>query len=406
MKILLSCFDIRPYKGSEASVGWNFSLSLAKKYEVFVLANLFCKKDIDKYIEANDISDNLHFYYLETDFNWSVIKFWPPLLYHYINKWEKKAFDLAERLNEKYDFDVIHKLTLTGFRSPGYLYEIEKPFVWGPIGGFQISPWCLLPSLGLKYMLFYGIRNLLNYKDILLNNNVRRCVRKANVIISATQDGQKSIKKYWHKSSVLIPEVGFVPGFKRHVSDKGIFKIGWSSVFYPRKALNLLIEAVAASKHKDDIEINVVGGGNLKLEKEWKRKAETLGVNCIWHGLKTRNESISIISACHLFCITSVADMTSTVLLEALSASLPVIVPDEFGFSNIVTDSCGIKIKVKTKKQFIYDYSEAIDKLFEDRNLLSSLSNGAYIRAKEFTWDKKVQELEKIYWDLIENRLP
>lgn len=96
--------------------------------------------------------------------------------------------------------------------------------------------------------------------------------------------------------------------------------------------------------------------------------------------------------------------MTSTVLLEALSASIPVIVPDEFGFSNVVTDSCGIKIKVKTKKQFINNYSEAIDKLFEDRNLLNSLANGAYLRATEFAWDKKVQELERIYLGLIENR--
>ena len=52
MKILLSCYDVRPYRGSEASVGWNFSLSLAKKHEVVVIANLFCKEDIDKYFEV------------------------------------------------------------------------------------------------------------------------------------------------------------------------------------------------------------------------------------------------------------------------------------------------------------------------------------------------------------------
>lgn len=404
MKILLSCFDINPYKGSEASVGWNFSLSLSKRHEVFIIANESCREDVDKYISVNGENPNLHFYYLDSDFNWNIIKLWPPLLYHYINKWEKKVFGLAQQLNKKYDFDIIHKLTLTGFRSPGYLYEISKPFVWGPIGGFQISPWCLLPSLGLKNMLFYGIRNLLNYKDILFNKNVRRCVSKADVIISATQDGQKRIKKYWHKTSVLMPEVGFVPGYKRHASDEGMFKIAWSSVFYPRKALNFLIEAVAASRHKNAIEINIVGGGNLELEKRWKHQADSLGVNCVWHGLKKRNESIDIISSCHLFSITSVADMTSTVLLEALSASIPVIVPDEFGFSNVVTDSCGIKIKVKTKKQFINNYSEAIDKLFEDRDLLNSLANGAYLRATEFAWDKKVQELERIYLGLIENR--
>lgn len=404
MKILLSCYDVRPYRGSEASVGWNFSLSLAKKHEVVVIANLFCKEDIDKYFEVNNVIPNLHFYYLNLDFNWSAIKLWPPLLYHYINKWEKKALILAEQLNREYDFDIIHKVTLTGFRSPGYLYKLDKPFVWGPIGGFQISPWCLLPSLGLKSMFFYGIRNVLNYKDILFNRDVRRCIRKANVIISATQDGQKRIRKYWHKESVLMPEVGLVSGPRRHVDDGGVFKIGWSSVFYPRKALNFLIEAVFASKYKDCIEINVVGGGNLKLENSWKRKAENLGVNCVWHGLKKRSESIEIIGKCHLFSITSVADMTSTVLLEALSVGLPVIVPDEFGFSNVVTDDCGFRIKVKTKEQFIYDYAKAIDKLFEDRTLLESMSSHAYARSNDFSWDKKVQQLEQIYLGIIQEQ--
>ncbi len=307
-------------------------------------------------------------------------------------------------MNREYGFDIIHKVTLTGFRSPGYLYKLDKPFVWGPIGGFQISPWCLLPSLGLKSMFFYGIRNVLNYKDILFNRDVRRCIRKANVIISATQDGQKRIRKYWHKESVLMPEVGLVSGPRRHVDDSGVFKIGWSSVFYPRKALNFLIEAVFASKYKDCIEINVVGGGNLKLENSWKRKAENLGVNCVWHGLKKRSESIEIIGKCHLFSITSVADMTSTVLLEALSVGLPVIVPDEFGFSNVVTDDCGFRIKVKTKEQFIYDYAKAIDKLFEDRTLLESMSSHAYARANDFSWDKKVQQLEQIYLGIIQEQ--
>lgn len=96
--------------------------------------------------------------------------------------------------------------------------------------------------------------------------------------------------------------------------------------------------------------------------------------------------------------------MTSTVLLEALSVGLPVIVPDEFGFSDVVTDDCGFRIKVKTKEQFIYDYARAIDKLFEDRTLLESMSSHAYTRANDFSWDKKVQQLEQIYLGIIQEQ--
>ena len=44
---------------------------------------------------------------------------------------------------------------MVGYREPGYLWKIEKPFVWGPIGGLENSPWRFLPSLGIKGFMFY-----------------------------------------------------------------------------------------------------------------------------------------------------------------------------------------------------------------------------------------------------------
>ena len=41
--------------------------------------------------------------------------------------------------------------------------KINKPFVWGPIGGLENSPWRFLPSLGLKgFIFFYFGRNIIN----------------------------------------------------------------------------------------------------------------------------------------------------------------------------------------------------------------------------------------------------
>jgi glycosyltransferase involved in cell wall biosynthesis len=85
------------------------------------------------------------------------------------------------------------------------------------------------------------------------------------------------------------------------------------------------------------------------------------------------------------------------VLLEALSFGVPVICLDHCGFSAVVTDACGIKIPVIKPSQFITDLARAIIRLYKDEALRRALSEGAVLRAKEFTWKEKIDVLLKIY---------
>ena len=75
--------------------------------------------------------------------------------------------------------------------------------------------------------------------------------------------------------------------------------------------------------------------------------AESMSVkNIVWHGWVERSKALEIMNSAHVFVITSMSDLTSTVILEALSYGLPVIAMDHCGFSNVLNDKCGIKIKI------------------------------------------------------------
>jgi glycosyltransferase involved in cell wall biosynthesis len=102
-------------------------------------------------------------------------------------------------------------------------------------------------------------------------------------------------------------------------------------------------------------------------------------------------------SESHLCLVTSMKDLTSTVLLEALSQGVPVICPDHCGFANVVTDACGIKVAVQTPRQFTSDLADAVARLEKDEAERRRLAQGALRRIADFSWEKKEQVVTSIY---------
>lgn len=403
MKILVNCYACSPYKGSEPGMGWNFVKWISKYHELHILTESKFKKDIDRYFAAHpDERNNKHFYFIKKNRHKTLRKIWPPSYYWFYNQWQKKALKLAKELDAKYNFDLIHQLNMVGYREPGYLYKIDKPFVWGPMGGFNITPWKLLPSMGLKGMVFYGMRNIINSWQMKHSARVEEAVNNSDFIITATEDDYIALLKLWNKDNTVIPEVGFQASSENHPNVRvGKLKLCWSGLHIPRKSLNLLLEAMALLDNPDNVELHVIGEG--ECTEKWKHLSEKLGLNnIIWHGWVEKTEALDIMSKCDVFMITSLSDATSTVLLEALSMGMPVVATNHLGFANVVTDDCGIKIDLKNHKQVVRDFASAIEKIEVDEHYRRQLSHGALERAKDFSWESKMNMINKIYESVIE----
>ncbi|MEI3461827.1 MAG: glycosyltransferase [Bacteroides eggerthii] len=400
MKILINCYACSPYKGSEPGMGWNFIKSLCRLHELHIITESKFQQDLNQYFEEHpEEKPFYHFYFIEKERHKKLRKIWPPSYYWFYKAWQKKALILAKTLDQKENFDVIHQLNMVGYREPGYFYKLNKPLVWGPIGGMCISPWCLLPSTGIYGTLYYGFRNLINIYQMHFKTRVRSFAKSSSAIISATQDNHDRILKRWGKESIIIPEVGMLEDKqKKQISPRSnnILKIAWSGQHTPGKALNLLLEAISISNLKDNIELHVIGQGKYTLR--WKRLAKRYHLNnIIWHGWVKREEAISIMKECNLFCITSIADLTSTVLLEALSYGLPVIALNHCGFSNVITIDCGIKIDIHSKKQVVNDFAQAIKTIYNNEEWRIQMSQNALKRASDFTWEEKATQIDNIY---------
>lgn len=399
MKILINSYACSPYKGSEPGMGWNFVKNLSKLHELHIITESKFQKDLDKYfIENPNEKKYYNFYFIKRKRHNILRKIYPPSYYWFYKKWQKKVFTFSQELDKTCHFDIIHQLNMIGYREPGYLYKLGKPFVWGPISGFNITPWSLLSSMGIYGYIFYFCRNMINLYQMHYNKRIKTAISSSNALISATKDDHDKILKLWGKNSIIIPEVGFTPSNKSITPCRrnGKLKICWSGLHIPRKSLNLLLEAINLCKNKANIELHIIGDGECNAK--WKKMANKLQINnAIWYGWVDRVKAINIMQSSHLFAITSLSDATSTVLLEALSLGLPVVTLNHLGFANVVTEKCGIKIDLNSKKQLINDLSNAIDNLYENEELRLNLAEGAISRSKEFSWENKAEIINNIY---------
>lgn len=400
MKVLVNCYACSPYKGSEPGMGWNFVRCLSQYHELHVITESKFQLDLERYLSGHpEYRNNLTFYYIKRERHQLLRKIWPPSYYWYYRDWQRKAFSLARELHKCQHFNLVHQLNMIGYREPGYLYKMDIPFIWGPIGGFNITPWQLLSSMGVYGSLFYACRNLINLCQMYFSMRVRQAVKRSRCLIAATAGDDRVIYKLYRRSSILISEVG-VDTIKRGIDciieRNGKMKLCWSGLHIPRKALNLLLEAVALCKYRDQIELHILGNGGCT--EKWKRLAKRLNINnTYWYGWLDKEAAMQILRSAHIFAITSLSDATSTVLLEALSCGLPVIALDHLGFSDVVTDTCGVKIKVGSKKQIIRDFAYAIDLLYENESFREALSIGALERAQHYTWEEKAKKINHLY---------
>ena len=80
------------------------------------------------------------------------------------------------------------------------------------------------------------------------------------------------------------------------------------------------------------------------------------------------------------------------------------ICPDHCGFSNVVTDGCGIKLPLRPLSQFEQDLAAAISGLAVDEKRRRILARGAIERSKDFSWEEKAASVDAIYRRVLANK--
>ena len=150
-RLLIMAYACSPVRGSESAVGWNRAVQAAKHFDTWVICEeREFKPDIIRYLQEHGDIPGLNFVFVPMPRRqWSLGQVHGTLWYTMLNLWHRRAYAVARRLHEEIGFDLVHQLTFCGYREPGYLWKLDVPFVWGPVGGTQNYPWRFITRAGL-----------------------------------------------------------------------------------------------------------------------------------------------------------------------------------------------------------------------------------------------------------------
>lgn len=408
--IIVSAYAIAPNKGSEYGVGWNFVDLLRKKYKVIVVYGtsgdkLGSNRELLEHLKNNELS-NVEFCFVKPTRFVSFIDYinqagFTPIFYLAYQLWQKQVYKKVEEIISSRDIFLVHQLNAIGFREPGYLWKINKPFVWGPVGGTYLVPTVLLSFLPFKQKLAYSLRNYSNLIQLKYSRRLKKAFSRADLIFSSTKDDALNFYKYFKRETPILAENHIFSEVETNLSsfDKralGKINLLWCGRVDGGKALIILIEALKKVANSN-WHLNIIGDGPLVSSLKGLIAKTNFSSKITWIGQIERSEVLNYMNKSDIHILTSIKDANPTVLLEAMNCNLPTICLDHCGMSSLVNENTGIKIPVTTPENIIQNFASAIEKVLNNPSLIDLFCSNLKKQKVNHSWYSAGIQLEKYY---------
>jgi glycosyltransferase involved in cell wall biosynthesis len=175
------------------------------------------------------------------------------------------------------------------------------------------------------------------------------------------------------------------------------FKIIFVGRLHPQKGVKYLIEAVSKIKDKiNNVEISIVGSG--EEEQRLKKLSKNLGVSDIvkFKGKLFGGDLIKEYKSSNLFVLPSLYEGQPLTLLEAWAAKLPVLVTNTGDNDKFVKNGInGFIVPPKNVSLLSINLLKIIG--YNKTNLTKMGLNGYRLVKDNYTWDKMVEKVNKVY---------
>jgi glycosyltransferase involved in cell wall biosynthesis len=318
--------------------------------------------------------------------------------------WHWKVFKRAKALHEIRPFSGSHLVTLCGFREPGYVWKIEIPHIWGPLGGTHNFPNAFLNSIETWSRWREKIRTVINRFQLNRSGRIRRAMRQSVAVVAASTGAQRDFELGFGIKCDVELETGIdhpIQEMRTPRNPSQPLRILWTGRLREWKGVPILLNAIASLPKSIPVQVRIVGSGSSR--SNWMHQASQLGIeNCIeWIPWPTYEETLQYYKWADVFAFTSLRDTSGTGLMEALAAGCPILGLDHQGAKDIMTSECAIRVSPDCWQSVVSGFCEGILRFATDHNDWLRLSHGASQRATKYLWEGRKDCVDATYQKFI-----
>lgn len=403
LKVLISAYACEPGKGSEPEVGWQWAGQMARFHDVTVLTRANNRTAIEQALAGLPATQpRPKFIYHDLSPGLLKLKRLTRGVKWYYLRWQQSAQAVVARLQQQESFDLLHHVTIAGYRFPTAIWGHGVASIWGPVGGIESIPFSLLPwgqPLALGHEL---LRVLNNWRQTGSLGKLNERARASTTLLSSTPEMVRIFNRLGCDSK-LMPTIGLQTNagpYTPRTLSHGPLRCLFVGNIITLKGIDLALDALQASN--TNATFTLVGSGDYLAAAQ--RQAARLGLEkrVCFRGRLPRNEVLQLYRDFDVYLLPSLHDTGSFALIEAMLHELPGICLDCGGPAVALTDACGVKVPLASRPQVIAGLAAALQQYDQNRELL--LTHGRAARAliqRNYDWDQKGAAMNKVYLETV-----
>lgn len=225
-------------------------------------------------------------------------------------------------------------------------------------------------------------------KNSVYQNMWQLMVRQANLadaVISPSAHFAKNLKHYGVKKPIHVISNGVDDSYLQNLSFSVRFfqpnehlRIIWNSRLSKEKRIIPFLQSVANSKHKDRIDLTIIGDGNQMQEAKNFAKLHLQSSQIKFLGIVPHEQIFNFMQNQHISVINSYGfDTQGMTILEAVACGLPILYADP-AMDEVVPEHGGLR----SSNDSVAAMTDTIDQLFAYPALIEEMSKNA-IKAKD-----------------------
>ena len=389
-KLLISAYRCLPNQGSEDEVGfqWIKNHISKNKFEIFILTQSK-NKAIESFINLKKNKIKIIYHDLSMIPHKRKRSGLKLRVYYYL--WQLSAYHVIKRNYGKDFFQFIHHVTFCSIKYPIFLSFLKANFIFGPIGGGEISPIKFYKGFDLLDKFKEAVR-LTYVKCMFFFPFVFLTFLNSKIIYVANKETKNSIPNFFSKKIKLMTQIGLANDKVINNNNKKNFRILFVGRFIQIKGIDIIIDILKNLPSSFDYSMTFVGAGKYKSKIINFKNHNKSKVNLIDH--VDNSKMLSFMSKFDLLLFPSLRDSGGFVVIEAIKAGIKVLCLNLGGPGLLLSRDNGIKIDANSG-----DRLTIIKKFVNEILRLNALKDKKKLKSNKISnsllWKNKVNILYK-----------